>query len=129
MMNSNQMRSVITKLCPDFQVKMEWHRTLTSAGYMPLHIEVIEQNIISVMHTYRHESGDVIRDPDVLFWADPTSGDWFPVSMMTIYGIQQVAQVASDYSRIESFRPRGQRDLATFCNTWARNIRQQFREL
>jgi len=122
---SKQMKAIITRLCSDFKVEVGWHKTLTSEGFMPLHIEVIEPNVVSIMHTYRHESGDVIRDPDVLFWVDPSTGDWYPISMMTTYGIQQVAQVASDYCRIESFRPRGQREMATFCNAWARNIKLQ----
>lgn len=122
---SNTLRDVVLKVCPDFRAVVGYHKSLTAEGYMPLHVEVIEPNVVSVMHTYRHDSGDTIRDPDVLLFIDPATNDWYPVSIMTIMGVQQVAQVASDYTRIESFRPRGQRDLATFCNQWGRNIKAQ----
>ena len=49
---------------------------LDNSVFMPLTIEIIEKSVISLCH-YGELNGDLMRDPEMLFWKDEY-GDYFP---------------------------------------------------
>lgn len=114
----------------------EAHFKLEKKGYMPLVVENIGQNCISVAHYYTQE-GDMIADPDVVFfYGYKESGmGWVPieitqpamhiVGMGTLGGYKKVAFLDETENWIGKFYPKQQADLNTFCNTWASNIKAQ----
>jgi hypothetical protein len=125
MKSTNAMKEAILNLFPDFKLEVGWHGKKEASEYMPLCVEIIEPNVVSIAHYYTQE-GDLVPDPDVLFFVDPM-GEWYPVSMKNAFGILRSANVAPDFRSVATRTPSRQRDLATFCNMWAKNIRSQYR--
>ena len=97
---------------------------LENPPWMALSIEVIGEHLVSVAH-YGHMNGDVMADPEMVFYTNTLDGAWVPVSFRNDYvGSYRVATVMT-HSEVASFYPHEQADQASFANTWARNIREQ----
>lgn len=100
-------------------------RTIDNApgAFMAVHVDRIGENTYAVAHRYV-QNGDSMCDPDVEFVR--VSGMWVPTA------IQQDG-IRNPYRRVVEHRdgditgvaPRAQHDLASFCNTWMRNIKAQ----
>lgn len=100
----------------------ESHLRLELKGFMPLVIEKIGKDRVSVAHYYT-QNGDAIADPDVVFWVAP-NGEWFPCEVqMPMLGYRQY--IIFEDGKPASFYQAKQHDLASFCNSWATNIRGQ----
>jgi hypothetical protein len=112
---SPTMQRVITALAAKFGLDLagaEGHlRIELGESMMPLVIEVLLPNLLSVAHYYE-QNGDLIADPDVEFVI--TVQGWAPTAIRSYFG---------DRSYVNN--PRGQADLAAFCETWAANIEAQ----
>ena len=92
------------------------HCKFTSPSLMPLVIEKWPHNkdwyYMSVAN-YGEQAGDLMCDPDIMFMV--VDGKLYPYSYQNDYlGI---------YNMCEG-RPTMQRDILSFCNTWARQIRE-----
>ena len=93
-------------------------------GFMPVHVEHIGNNCMSVAH-YGEQNGDAMRDPEIVFWEGADLG-WYPVSYRNDYlGINREAVTEWDGARPKSYLPREQADEAVFSGTWMDNISQQ----
>jgi len=91
------------------------------AGIMPVCVERLSATTYSVAH-YFEQNGDLVPDPDVVFWKSPTGG-YYPMSIQHGgLGVYQQAMQLDHLEKPASFRPRAQRDIATFVTTWMRNI-------
>lgn len=108
------------------------HFRVESGAFMPLVVENIGYNQISIAHYYT-QNGDMLADPDVVFWVG-CDGEWYPVEWTTpavmlggrvLGGFRRYVEV--DLSKQEWVRAdiKGQRDLAIFSNKWAANLRAQ----
>ncbi len=101
--------------------------------YMPLVVERIGKlryrsgktlPVYSFAH-YGEQNGDLMRDPDVTM-AQDTSGDLYPLTFRNDYvGTNHDAIIYDDDGCVNAFQTRMQADIATFCGTWARNIKEQ----
>ena len=91
--------------------------------FMALTVEIIEDNQVSLCH-YGEQSGDLMRDPEVVFFKD-NDGDYFPFYFRNDYlGIEEwYAEANGDSWKI--CNQKGQKDLALFCNSWIFNIKSQ----
>ena len=97
------------------------------SGIMPVCVEAVGKTpqgalIISVAHYYE-QNGDLMADPEVTFVV--TRGDYvFPISYK-----QDGLGIDREYVRWEGERVfwnlAAQNDLARFCTTWMRNIKEQ----
>jgi hypothetical protein len=110
------------------------HRKIDNTGgtFMPVSIDVLSvehQTIegrdwyditVSLAHNYQ-QNGDLMADPDVEFLVTPLG-----VAPLTF---QQDPGIYRRWAWQENgqwrFHPRGQADLAMFCNQWMVNIKQQ----
>jgi hypothetical protein len=100
------------------------HLHLENPPWMALSIEVIGEHLVSIAH-YGEMNGDVMADPEMVYWTDTTDGSWIPVSFRNDYtGSYRVATVIT-HGEVASFDPHEQADQASFADTWARNIRAQ----
>lgn len=109
--------------------------------FMAVHVECIgivgDGRLYSVAHYFK-QNGDMMRDPDVVFFQVDTfkegypehSRDEFPVEYYPVsfeqssMGLYQEAIVfCSD--GIEGVRPKMQKSITSFCNDWMRNIKEQ----
>jgi hypothetical protein len=107
------------------------HLRLENDPFEPLVIERIAEHQVSVAHYYL-QGGDLICDPDIVLFTG--YAEWVPISIQqpTVYlmgrelgGYRVVAELSDDGARIARFCPDGQSEIASFCNTWARNLKAQ----
>ena len=95
-------------------------------AYMYLCVEMIAPGYVSLAH-YGLQNGDMIRDPDVVFWDAPGLG-WLPVSYRNDYAGFDATYVEAGSEMglpLVVRDAQGQRGLAEFCETWLVNIVEQ----
>jgi hypothetical protein len=85
-------------------------------------VDNVGGGIFSVAHYYE-QNGDLVPDPEMTFWRDER-GCWYPLYFRN--SIVETQAVTKFYDgRPAQYRPRAQADLASFGNTWMRNIADQ----
>ncbi len=95
-----------------------------AGAYMALCVETTHNNCMSVAH-YGEQNGDLMRDPDMVFWRSP-EGEWFPVSFQNDYaGVYHESVVEWVDGVPRSFKPRMQADQAKFAEMWMMNLVEQ----
>lgn len=95
----------------------------SSGGYMPVVVERVAERRFSVAHYYV-QNGDRMRDPEVVFFRG-ADGRCFPIEMtQDPYGCRVLAELREDGS-LARYRPKAQREVATFCTLWMRNVKAQ----
>jgi hypothetical protein len=96
----------------------------TEGAYMPVVVEWIGENRLSVAH-YGEQNGDAMRDPDMVFWRSPL-GNWYPVSYRNDYaGIDREAVLEWDDGKPVRYYSKEQAGQAAFAGLWMNNIKQQ----
>lgn len=101
-----------------------WH----TQPFMPVHMEHIGELVKWPLYALSHageQNGDPMRDPEVVFWVMDDLC-WLPISFRNDY-------LGMDNLYVEQLEGRGQwrtnyhaqNDLASFCNTWMNNLREQ----
>jgi hypothetical protein len=90
---------------------------------MTLHVERLTENTFSLAHYYE-QNGDLMPDPDMVFWRALT-GDFYPVEITMATGYHQKLMHFGDDGQPSGFNPKGQKDAAGFAGTWCQNIRAQ----
>ena len=95
--------------------------------FMPVSIECVGDfpygKLYSVTH-YGEQNGDLMADPDMIFWKAKT-GDYFPCSFRNDYlGISRESIIFGENGP-ESFYAKEQADEAYFANIWMKNIKEQ----
>jgi hypothetical protein len=106
----------------DFSKSGEYIK-LKSKGFMDLNIENIGQNLIAISHYYE-ENGDLIPDPDVQIWIAP-DGNYYPIAYQNNFGYRRYAELENNNTSWSRADLRGQAELASFCNQWSTNLRNQ----
>ena len=125
MKTSKTMQSIITKIAEKHGLDLaaaEAHLRLEKEPYMPLVIEKVGRHLVSIAHYFK-QNGDSIADPDVVFFTG--YAEWVPIEIQQVMGYRRVARLNDDGSAIDAVNLRGQADVASFSNLWARNIRAQ----
>lgn len=120
------MQKIITELAAKHGLDLTARESalkLHREVYMPLVIEKIGSNLVSVAHYYT-QNGDAIADPDMEFFTG--YNEWVPIAITQAYGgYQRAAEFNSDCTKIVRYAPKLVRSLAAFANQWAQNIRAQ----
>lgn len=126
MKTASGLQKVITALAQKHGFDLnqsDYSLALQLQGFMPLVIERIALNEVSVCHYYK-QSGDIMRDPEVVFFTGYEQ--WVPITFEQSPGIYQVVATTNDDNKtIEKVAPRQQADLARFCRMWALNLKHQ----
>lgn len=95
------------------------HLRLTLPGYMPLVIEVVGLNHLSIAHYYE-QHGDLIADPDLeIVIAD---GQWIPTAI-TQMGVYDQGVIPTETG--VTVYPARQAAIAEFAAFWADNLDAQ----
>ena len=94
---------------------------LEMPGFDRLSIENVGGGRISVAH-YFEQNGDLIADPEIVF---ALVGDWYPVEIQQVLGGWRQFLAKDAQGRLICCNPRGQADVTTFADLWARNIEAQ----
>ena len=87
---------------------------------MPLNIESLGDNEISIAHYYR-QNGDSMSDPEMTFRIDHEKGTLEPLTYQQD-GLGLYQQV---YPEPGKWIPKLRKDLNRFTNQWFRNIEEQ----
>jgi len=87
------------------------HIKLDVDGFMPLTIEKVSEDRVSVAH-YKEQHGDLMRDPEIVFRV-LDDGTWFAV---------EYTQDPYIYKRDENGLPEAQKFAV---NTWNENLQRQ----
>jgi hypothetical protein len=95
----------------------EVHLHLDMPPFQPLVIERIGNRHISVVH-YFEQNGDLVPDPDIVFYIDEDG--WYPVEFQNQLKYQRLAKFDDNGNLVVENKQ--QRDVASFCATWAKNI-------
>lgn len=124
---STTMKHVITQIATRHGLDLtaeETHLSLDNPPYMRLVIEKNGSRFVSVAHYYE-QNGDLVADPDMSFWIG-SDGGWYPVDITHgALGLYQRVMEFNAEGTPYRLNQKGQRDLRSFANTWARNIRDQ----
>lgn len=102
------------------------HRKIDNggAGIMAVSVEIIGPRFVSVAHYYE-QNGDLMADPEVVFWHGP-DGRFYPVEYkQDNLGSYQRLVVFDDAGQPVKISPRAQANVASFSTTWFRNIKIQ----
>ncbi|GEM_PF-933549 len=101
------------------------HLKLESSGFMPLCIEHVGSNQISLAHYYE-QNGDLMRDPDVVMEIDLANKGAFPLTYQQDgLGLYQEIYIYDKTGKKTQFRPRLQKSIESFMVTWFENIEAQ----
>ena len=123
---SRSLQDAITKLAAKHGLDLaarEAHLRLEQPSFMPLVIEKIGLHQVSVAHYY-YQNGDAIPDPDIVLFT--RYAIWVPIEISIPYGYSRYGYLnerGDEIERITSLY--WQRDLASFCDTWAQSIEIQ----
>lgn len=99
-------------------LKKKMHKKITSGGYMPLTVEVLTPESISMTHYYEM-NGDLVPDPDMTLKIDTETRSVESLSFQNIYIYQQV------YSEDGIANKKLQKSLDSFLNDWLSNLIHQ----
>jgi len=91
------------------------------ASMMPLHIERIGTDVISVSHTYT-QNGDIMYDPEMTFRINPEKGTLEPLTFRQDGGFPIYQEVYPEPGR---WIPKLRKDLNAFAKQWLQNISTQ----
>lgn len=100
------------------------HLRIENPPYMALVIETPAPQTVSVSH-YGELNGDLMADPDVMLWCSPVDGKWYPFRYRLDYAGLDRESIFFEDGKPHRYIRRYQHDLATFCTTWARNLKGQ----
>jgi hypothetical protein len=121
MKNVNQYSQKVLNKLWELAATNDNHYKLDKAPniYMPLTIEIIEKDQLSLCH-YGEQNGDLMRDPEMVFYKNPT-GEFSPIYFRNDYmGIEEFSgridgkNITCDESL--------QNEHTEFADIWIKNI-------
>ena len=89
-----------------------------ASGFMPLVIELLAEDTISMTHYYK-SNGDMVCDPDMTIQMDWNQKTAHPLSYQDSYRYQDVRGEAGEIDKVL------QRSLSSFLLQWIQNIKSQ----
>ena len=126
---NQRAKRVMDKLTTELHIDTNDHKKIDNAkgAFMPVHVEFINKcelgQIYSVTHYYE-QNGDLMRDPDMEF-IKGGDGEYYPVSFWQDAPLIRDEAVEWGNGELKGIRPKLQAALATFANSWMRNIKEQ----
>ena len=99
----------------------------TKGIFMPVHVEYVGKcdmgQVFSITHYYE-QNGDLMRDPDMEF-IKGGDGEYYPISFWQDAPLKRDDAVEWGDDEITLINPKMQAALASFANTWMKNIKVQ----
>ena len=108
---------------PDLQ-SIEEHGKSVVPGFMDLNLDVLERGpqrtVVALSHYYRHPSGDMIADPDMVVAVYPEQALAEALSYQDAFGYRKVYGEGGTKVDIQA-----KRDQNLFLKTWLSNLIEQ----
>lgn len=101
-------------------------------GFMPVCIEIVltiseSEEHVSIAH-YGQENGDLMRDPEIVFYHDRKEGKAYAMNYRNDYGgTWEVSIKEGDDGRPSQVNQARQRQHTEFAELWLKNIKKQQR--
>lgn len=97
--------------------------------YMPVCVEILlstpAYEHVSICH-YGEMNGDLMADPEVVFYHDRSEGKAYPGYFKNDYaGVEMDAIYYNEEEKPQKVNVNLQTELAEFCEMWMRNINEQ----
>ena len=112
---------LLIKLVPNINEKTEYIK-LKSDSFMDLNIDFLarksDTSVIALSHYYKHQSGDLIADPDMTMVIDFNNQTIEPLSYQDCFGYQDVNATGVKNSELEQ-------QLLEFLTLWLTNLNNQ----
>lgn len=120
---SNSSKIVLDKLWNLAKQNNDYYKLNKDPTYMPLTIEIIEERQISICH-YGEQNGDLMRDPEMVFWKDDV-GEYYPFYYRNDYvGFEQfIGEIVEGKLVVENINE--QESQVEFVDIWMKNIKYQ----
>lgn len=129
MATGNHSRDIHTRIfhkllnvVPDLLTIEEYGKSVVD-GYMDLNLDVLNRTpskiVIALSHYYKHPSGDMIPDPDMVVVVYPDKEQAEALSYQDLYSYREV------YGSAAQAGTNAKRSLNDFLNAWLRNLAQQ----
>ena len=122
-----KMKNVVEQLAAQHEIDLGqagailW---LEMPGFDRLRIERLPNGCISVAHVFQAQRF-AIPEPDVCFFVDAQK-QWLPLNItQSMTGFRAYAELSEDGCTIVRYDRKRQADLASFCEQWAQNLRDQ----
>jgi len=113
----------LLRIVPDLETEQFEAKKLKADGFMDLNIDVLERSNerlrIALSHYYRHDSGDMIADPDMEIAVYPDRKMAEALTYQDYFGYRVV------YPEPNRVNPRARKELNSFLNTWLSNLIDQ----
>ena len=99
---------------------------------MPVYVEIIfpiseDEEQISIAH-YGEQCGDLMRDPEMIFFHDRKEGKAYPMEYRNDYGGTLEVSIKDDLNgRPKMVNQARQKQHAAFADLWMKNIKKQQR--
>jgi hypothetical protein len=90
--------------------------------FMAVSVNRLGDRFFSVTHYFK-QNGDLVPDPDMVFWQGVGERPWVPVSYQDQRTYSEAVTFRDDQP--VGMKPALQADLTNFANTWMGNIRDQ----
>lgn len=116
--------SHLKKIIPDLDTLESGEaRKSKVSGFMDLNLDVIDRNrdtiTIALSHYYRHESGDMVADPDMEIRIIPVMQMAVALTFQDFFGYRVV------YPEPGKVCPGVKKDLNSFLLQWLKNLKAQ----
>ena len=124
-MNSvnEESKLVLEKLWEFAKSNNDYYKLNNDPTYMSLTIEILDDNQISLCH-YGEQNGDLMRDPEMVFWKDET-GNYFPFYFRNDYaGFEEITGEIIE-NKLNIYNEKQHRGQIEFVNIWMKNIKYQ----
>jgi hypothetical protein len=119
----NKRATAIFNKLIDGLTKVGDHKKISNnPSFMAVCVEMIGHSQVSIAHYYE-QNGDLMRDPDVVFYIG-IAGEVYPISFRQDgLGIDQEAAYIEDGKWL--VKTKMQADITKFCNQWMVGIKEQ----
>lgn len=116
--------SKLLEVIPDLHSIKSYGKSVVGGGIMDLSLDVLSRSdsklVIALSHLYKHDSGDLIPDPDMEIAVYPKRQLAEALSYQDAYIYRTV--YSHDRLKIDI---KSKEDLNTFLNTWLTNMIEQ----
>ena len=126
---NQQARKVMDLLVEGVDIEASESKKInnTKGAFMTVHVEVVALcnlgQIFSIAHYYE-QNGDLMRDPDMEF-IKGGDGEYYPISFWQDSPLKRDDAIEWEDGEITKIDPKMQAALASFANTWMKNIKEQ----
>jgi len=120
---NEKSKIVLDKLWEYAEQNDGYYKLNNDPTYMSLTIEILSTNQISLCH-YGEQNGDLMRDPEMVFWKDE-NGNYIPFYFRNDYvGFEEFSGEIID-KKLVIYNVEKQKGQIEFVDIWMENIKYQ----